>query len=71
MILKPCLCEHASHFWGPEEPRTLSPNGNPNHPYGVKYNAKLIKPLKTVNGTFEICEGCATDCHWETFSKLN
>ena len=56
-----CECEHASHF----DHSKFSPNGNPNHKYGIKYNDKFIQSIKTPFGTFNVCRDCAKDCYAE------
>lgn len=63
-----CQCEHASHFWGDGEPRVNTPNGNPNHRYGVKYFPRHLHSVSTPYGTFIVCSGCASDCYAE-YSK--
>lgn len=51
MITYPCECEHISHF----DPTEDSPLGNPNHKYGIRFNAKLMEVVTTPYGTIEIC----------------
>jgi len=53
-----CQCEHESHF----DKKVYSPNGNPNHKYGVKYFSRFMRTVKTDYGTFRVCKHCAEDC---------
>lgn len=58
MKLHPCECEHISHF----EKGELTPNGNPNHDYGNKYDEKTMVKIRHDNGTELVCADCANDC---------
>jgi hypothetical protein len=60
LTLVTCQCEHASHFWGDDEPRTLSPNGNPSHIYGTKY---AVGFMMAGPAGLTICRDCREDCH--------
>ena len=54
-----CQCEHYSHC--ETDKKILTPNGNYAHKYGQQFE-KLV-PVKTVMGTFNVCEDCAKDCY--------
>lgn len=56
---RPCQCEHISHF----DKNEKSPNGNPNHRYGVKFFERYLVKVETAFGVFEVCKGCAEDCY--------
>jgi hypothetical protein len=50
-----CECEHADHF--PTEPYGSCVNPVPQaHPYGAWL--EKTKPVKTIYGTFNVCEAC-------------
>lgn len=56
-----CQCEHAAHF-----DKTLTPNGNPGHAYGVDfYQDQLVR----VSPSYELCKDCASDC-WQSAKNL-
>lgn len=53
-----CQCEHESHF----DFTKRSPDGNPNHRYGLLLYKEVLLSIKTLYGTFKVCPGCAEDC---------
>lgn len=55
---RPCECEHISHL----DLSKRSPNGNPNHKYGVKFFPRYLVEVKTPWGTYTVCNGCSEDC---------
>lgn len=59
MQLKSCECEHLCHF---KEENFLSPNGNPGHEFGAKFNSDLMAITATTYGHFTVCPDCTKDC---------
>lgn len=62
-----CRCEHSGHF----ALGGKTPNGEPSHEYGALFPSERVKSLLTTYGTFQLCENCAVDCHWEEFIRMN
>ena len=63
-MTRQCQCEHACHDSYQSRPGALikSPNGNPGHRYGQKFEERALKSVKTAWGTFEVCPSCLGDC---------
>jgi hypothetical protein len=65
---KPCECEHIAHgdmFGKPEDiafRNRTTPNGNPGHKFGAKYDSSYLQTVNTIYGTYHVCRDCAQDC---------
>lgn len=51
-----CQCENHAHF----DPNKTTPMGKKAHGYGRA--TKIVTPVKTVYGTFQVCTDCLNDC---------
>jgi hypothetical protein len=59
MMTMPCDCENHAHT----DKSQRTPNGNPSHDYGQRFEQRAIVIVKTPYGDFAVCADCANDCH--------